>query len=172
MRAIEAFRISEKANKDIISGELEHIYSCVRTVAEEGGYTTYIAPCTSSIMQNTYDEICRILHEDGYDTTYRIDDDVLEVSWARAEGKEILTSATPDCKLPKAPFESNWVKVYREDFEELVDRALSYNALDAAGVDNWEYYGDAFEDYFASTECPSWTKFVKKVVEDYIIEEG
>lgn len=37
----------------------------------------------------------------------------------------------------------DWVKVLRSEYERLKDRDEELTKLEAAGVDNWEWYGDA-----------------------------
>lgn len=39
------------------------------------------------------------------------------------------------------------VEITKEEYEELVNNTRFLNALDAAGVDNWTGYGEAWEIY-------------------------
>jgi hypothetical protein len=38
------------------------------------------------------------------------------------------------------------------ELERLIDRDNKLTALENAGVDNWEWYGDALEEYFKTKE--------------------
>lgn len=39
------------------------------------------------------------------------------------------------------------ITITKEEYDELVESRLILYALEAAGVDNWEGYGDALVDY-------------------------
>lgn len=48
--------------------------------------------------------------------------------------------------------ESNMVTITEERFNQLLDSELWLNCLENAGVDNWEGYDFACEEYQARTE--------------------
>lgn len=39
--------------------------------------------------------------------------------------------------------EQDYVQVWQEDYEKMIDQLLWLDALEAAGVDNWEGYDEA-----------------------------
>lgn len=40
------------------------------------------------------------------------------------------------------------MKISQERFEELIDKERKLDALEAGGVDNWEWYGESLKEYF------------------------
>lgn len=44
------------------------------------------------------------------------------------------------------------IEVSQEEYRELKDAQEKLELLEAAGVDNWEFYGNALEDFTPSTE--------------------
>lgn len=38
------------------------------------------------------------------------------------------------------------MEITQEEYEQLIEARKKLNALEAAGVDNWEWYGDAMEN--------------------------
>ena len=39
------------------------------------------------------------------------------------------------------------ISISREQYESLIDRSHKLAALEAGGVDNWEFYGESLHDY-------------------------
>lgn len=44
------------------------------------------------------------------------------------------------------------VQISKERYEELIDRELKLRCLENSGVDNWEWYDLAMEDYWEDKE--------------------
>lgn len=44
------------------------------------------------------------------------------------------------------------VTITKEQYEELLERSEILSALEAGGVDNWEWYGQSLKDYFGEEE--------------------
>lgn len=44
------------------------------------------------------------------------------------------------------------VEITEERYKELIDREKKLLALEAGGVDNWEWYADSLEEYWAELE--------------------
>jgi hypothetical protein len=44
------------------------------------------------------------------------------------------------------------VTISREEFERLNDRDFKLSCLESGGVDNWQWYSEALEDYWKKHE--------------------
>lgn len=68
----------------------------------------------------------------------------LERACACCNGEPIGDSAAPaDPVEPAGTVRADWVKVLREEYEYLKGRDDTLMMLENAGVDNWEWYGEA-----------------------------
>ena len=45
-----------------------------------------------------------------------------------------------------------YYKVEEKDLKKLLRDSMELNALECAGVDNWNFYGDHWEEYFVDSE--------------------
>lgn len=46
----------------------------------------------------------------------------------------------------------DYVQLTREEYDHLCDREEKLSALEAGGVDNWEWYDESLSDYYANQE--------------------
>tara|TARA_R100000750_G_C2340537_1_gene94014 strand:+ start:226 stop:549 length:324 start_codon:yes stop_codon:yes gene_type:complete len=44
------------------------------------------------------------------------------------------------------------MEISKKEYEKLIKDQSKLNALEAGGVDNWEFYGDALEEWYAEDE--------------------
>jgi hypothetical protein len=44
------------------------------------------------------------------------------------------------------------ITILKAEYNRLVDRDFKLTCLENGGVDNWEWYDEALEDYYASKE--------------------
>ena len=65
-----------------------------------------------------------------------------------------------------------YVKIKVKELKELLEAEVKLNALECGGVDNWEWYGEAFSDYLGfDNKYDSWDELIEnEYSEDAILE--
>lgn len=55
-----------------------------------------------------------------------------------------------------------YVKISIKELKKLLEAKASLNALECAGVDNWEFYGEAFSNYLDfDGKYEDWDDFIE-----------
>lgn len=54
------------------------------------------------------------------------------------------------------------------ELKTLIRKSVELNALEIAGVDNWNYYIESFEDYFRGEMEANPDKYVDECLTDYV----
>lgn len=55
-----------------------------------------------------------------------------------------------------------YVKISIKELQELIEAEAKLNALECGGVDNWEWYGEAFSNYLELLEeYDDWDDFIE-----------
>lgn len=67
-----------------------------------------------------------------------------------------------------------YVKISVKELKNLLEKAEILSALECGGVDNWEWYGEAFSEYLnlcSNGKYSYWDEFIEaEYTEDYIID--
>lgn len=133
--------------------EVIHIINdAILEATKIGDYAAHILfdPLPAPVMDRVYEALIAA----GYDICGLSDEDIY-ISWADAEADEPPTKPTAaDVDIqPQSILNANNSEDL-DDYErecvvkigylrDLIHRAARYDALEDAGVDNWEWYGDA-----------------------------
>ncbi len=63
--------------------------------------------------------------------------------------------------------ETKYVKISVKELKRLLKKEVELAALDCSGVDNWEYYGEAFSSYLEfDNKYDNWDDFIETEFSD------
>ena len=65
-----------------------------------------------------------------------------------------------------------YVKISVKELKKLLEAEASLNALECAGVDNWEFYGEAFSNYLDfNGKYENWDDFIENEINEELLIE-
>lgn len=159
IKASKAFEMTKNAMEEKYDEVIRYINDAILEATKIGDYAAHILfdPLPAPVFDRVYDALIAA----GYEICGLSDEDIY-ISWEDAEADEPPTQPTAADENIKPKFlvadNSEELGDYKREcvvkvghLRDLVHRSAKYDALEQAGVDNWEGYSDAY-----ANACEDW----------------